>query len=82
MSVTIGWQKADATSDQSSKKKGPTMALRDGSMWSSTPTGSEDRGASRLAAEVSGHYGALRIVAVRDGSMWSSTPTGCVRVRV
>ena len=26
-------------------------------------------GASRLAAEVSGHYGALRIVALRDGSM-------------
>ena len=39
-------------------------------------------GASRLAAEVSGHYGALRIVALRDGLMWSSTPTGCVRVRV
>ena len=26
-------------------------------------------GASRLAAEVSGHYGALGIVALRDGSM-------------
>ena len=26
-----------------------TMALRDGSMWSSTPTDSEDRGASRRA---------------------------------
>ncbi len=44
------------------------MALRDGSMWSSTPTGSEDRGASRLAAVrreasslgVIGRYGVLR----------------------
>ena len=49
------------------------MALRDGSMWSSTPTVSEDRGASRLAAVVSGHYGR-----VREGTGLGPVPFGYV----
>ena len=42
-----------------------TMALRDGSMWSSTPTDSEDRGASRRAD-----------VRREASPLESSTPTG------
>ena len=45
------------------------MALRDGLMWSSAPTDSQDRGASRRVDEVIDPYGALGIVALRDGSM-------------
>ena len=51
MSATIGRRKACTTSDQSPIKRVPTRALRDGLMWSSAPTDSEDRGAARWVDE-------------------------------
>ena len=38
-SANIGWLKTCITSDQSKNRGAHRMALRDGSMWSSTPTG-------------------------------------------
>ena len=60
MSATIGRQKADATTDHSPIKRLPGTALRDGLMWSSAPTDSEDRGASRRVDVVIDPYGVLR----------------------
>ena len=51
------------------------MALSDGSMWSSTPTDSEDRGASRRV-DVRRVASPLGVI-LRDSSS-SATTDGCV----